>query len=143
MSSIVTDIAELAVLQSIVAELTVSNLAASVDWYRALGFKLELEGVSDDKGVQWVSMSRNGRSVWLLRRDISRHQAAQSGGVTFYLQVEDVDSLHKQLEARGVRHEEPGNRWYGLREFIAYDPDGFCWAINQSIPPQDCPPRPS
>lgn len=142
MPSIVTDIAELAVMQSIVAELTVSDLAASVDWYRALGFKLELEGVRDDKGVQWVSMSRNGRSVWLLRRDISRHQTGQGGGVTFYLQVEDVDALHQQLEARGVRHEEPGNRWYGLREFIAYDPDGFCWAINQSIPPQDCPPRP-
>jgi uncharacterized glyoxalase superfamily protein PhnB len=144
MQSIVADISELAVMQSIVPELTVANLPVSIKWYEELGFRVELEGVRDERGLQWASLSRNKRSVWLLREDISRHAAGSGCGITFYLQVEDVDRAYANLIAAGIKTDDaPANRWYGLREFIVRDPDGFCWAVNQSIPPDQCPPRPT
>jgi uncharacterized glyoxalase superfamily protein PhnB len=143
-ASIIADISELAVMQPIVAELTVKDLQKSINWYKELGFVVELEGVRDEQGLQWVSMNRNRRSVWLLREDISRHDAGDRCGLTFYLQVEDVDKVYRHLTSKGIKiQDEPGNRWYGLREFVVYDPDGFCWAINHTIPPDQCPPRPT
>ena len=130
-------------MQQIIAELTVSDLEASIAWYRALGFEVELESVKDDQGMQWVSMGREGRSVWLLRSDVSRHAIGGPGGVTFYLQVDDVDRFYNQLTEHGIKTESrPQNQWYGLRDFVVFDPDGFCWAINQSIPPRETPPHP-
>ncbi|MBN1679755.1 MAG: VOC family protein [Anaerolineae bacterium] len=130
-------------MQSIIAELTVDDVNASMYWYRELGFEVELRGLEDDDGLQWVSMGREGRSVWLLREDISRHEAGNTGGITFYLQVEDVDKLYHHLAEHGIETENrPQNQWYGLREFLVRDPDGFWWAINQSIPREDCPPHP-
>ncbi|HEX3053310.1 MAG TPA: hypothetical protein VHP83_21810, partial [Aggregatilineaceae bacterium] len=60
-------------MQQIIAELTVRDMATSIAWYKALGFSVEMEGIQDEQGFQWVSMGREGRSVWLLRQDISRH----------------------------------------------------------------------
>ncbi|NDJ78589.1 MAG: hypothetical protein GYB65_20255 [Chloroflexi bacterium] len=130
-------------MQQIIAELTVTDVNESIAWYHELGFEVELEGLRDEDGLQWVSMGREGRSVWLLRADISRHESRHAPGVTFYLNVEDVDRLYNHLVERDIKTEtRPQNQWYGLRDFIVLDPDGFCWAINQSIAPEETPPHP-
>ena len=128
----------------IVAELTVSHLSKSIDWYSALGFEVELEGVKDDNGFQWVSMGLDGRTIWLLREDISRHVADCPPRITLYLQVDNVDRFYNQLVDRGITPDaRPQNQWYGLREFLLYDPDGYCWAVNQSISQDETPPHPT
>jgi uncharacterized glyoxalase superfamily protein PhnB len=130
-------------MQQIIAELTVQDIPTSMEWYKALGFSVELTGIQDEQGLQWVSMGREGRAVWLLREDISRHEAGSGSSVTFYLQVDDVDRLYNVLVDQGIQPDtRPQNQWYGLRDFVARDPDGFCWAINQSISPDECPPHP-
>lgn len=130
-------------MQQIIAELTVRDIRLSIAWYEELGFEVELEGIQDARGLQWVSMGREGRAVWLLRHDISRHDAGHATGITFYLQVADVDRVYNQLIEQGIRTESrPQNQWYGLRDFILLDPDGYCWAVNQSISPEECPPHP-
>jgi len=130
-------------MQQIIAELTVRDMATSIGGYMGRGFSFEMEGIQDEQGFQWVSMGREGRSVWLLRQDISRHDGDGTPSITFYLQVENVDRVHTQLISYGIKADTPPqNQWYGLRDFIVHDPDGFCWAINQSISPDECPPHP-
>ncbi|NLX08628.1 MAG: hypothetical protein GXY36_03145 [Chloroflexi bacterium] len=130
-------------MQPIIVELTVEDVQTSIYWYKELGFEVELEGIHDDEGLQWVSMARDGRSLWLLREDISRHSAGQGCNVTLYMQVEDVDAVHQRLSTNGIQTDSPPqNQWYGLREFTVRDPDGFCWSINQSIPRSETPPHP-
>ncbi len=130
-------------MQSIVAELTVADVAESIAWYRELGFEIELEGLHDENGLQWVSLGHNGRSVWLLRADMSDFAVEHAPRTTLYLQVEDVDALHDRLLRRGIAIESrPASQWYGLREFKLRDPDGFRWVINQPIPPDETPPPP-
>lgn len=131
-------------MHPIVAELTVKNLVRSIAWYTDLGFSVEMEGVRDDHGLQWVSMGLDGRAVWLLREDISRHTADCPPRITLYLQVDDVDQFYSQAIERGIiTASRPQNQWYGLREFIVYDPDGYCWAVNQSISQDETPPHPT
>jgi uncharacterized glyoxalase superfamily protein PhnB len=130
-------------MQPIIAELTVDDVNVSIQWYQELGFEVELEGIEDDEGLQWVSMNRDGRSVWLLRADISRHSADHLPRITLYLQVEDVDQVYHNLIENGINTDNrPQNQWYGLREFTVRDPDGYCWSINESIPLEDTPPHP-
>jgi uncharacterized glyoxalase superfamily protein PhnB len=130
-------------MQPIIAELTVEDVNVSIYWYKELGFQVDLEGIRDEDGLQWASLSLDGRAVWVLRKDISRHGGAHPSSVTFYLQVDDVDRVYNRLTERGISTEtRPQNQWYGLREFIVRDPDGFCWAINESIPPDQTPPHP-
>lgn len=134
-------------MNAIIAELTVEDVDYACYWYADLGFEVELKGIKDDDGLQWASLAHGGRSVWLLRRDVSPHPAAPAGQgdprVTLYLQVEDVDALYEQVTGRGAIPEgRPRNQWYGVREFALRDPDGYRWVINQPIPPEQTPPPP-
>ena len=130
-------------MQSIVAELTVADVDVAIAWYRELGFEIELEGLRDEDGLQWVSLAHEGRSVWLLRADMSDAVIDHPPRTTLYLQVEDVDALYARLADRGVTIERrPASQWYGLREFKLRDPDGFRWVINEPIPPDETPPPP-
>jgi uncharacterized glyoxalase superfamily protein PhnB len=131
-------------VQPIIAELTVEDVEVSILWYRELGFSVELEGLRDEDGLQWVSLAHDGRSVWLLRADMSTQAAAHPPRTTFYLAVPDADAMFSQLEMRDVTTDSaPQNQWYGQREFALKDPDGFRWVINQPIPPEECPPPPT
>jgi uncharacterized glyoxalase superfamily protein PhnB len=132
-------------MSAIIAELTVEDVDAAVYWYRDLGFAVELEGLRDEDGLQWVSLVHEGRSVWLLRADMSPFDASSgSPRTSLYLQVADVDALYARLIERGIHVEtSPQNQWYGLREFSLRDPDGYRWVLNQPIPPEETPPPPS
>ncbi|MEL7672669.1 MAG: VOC family protein [Chloroflexota bacterium] len=133
-------------LQPIIAELAVESVDASISWYRELGFEVDAEGQRDDDGRQWVSLSHEGRSVWLLRADMFPAATPPEPGaprMTLYLQVLDVDAVYARLIERRIETEHvPQNQWYGLREFALRDPDGFRWVINQPIPEDQTPPPP-
>lgn len=133
-------------LQPIITELAVESVDASIYWYRELGFEVDAEGQRDDDGRQWVSLSHEGRSVWLLRADMfpgAALPARTAPRMTLYLQVPDVDAVYARLIGRRIEAEHaPQDQWYGLREFALCDPDGFRWVINQPIPPDQAPPPP-
>ena len=59
--------------QPIIAELVVESVDASIFWYRDLGFEVDGEGLRDDDGLQWVSMTRWAPVV--LRADLSPDDA--------------------------------------------------------------------
>ena len=43
-----------------------------------------------------------------------------------YIETENVDTLCAELEAKGVKIVEPlKTQFYGMREFIIADPDGW------------------
>jgi uncharacterized glyoxalase superfamily protein PhnB len=130
-------------MEAIIAELTVADVAASIYWYRELGFQVELEGLRDEDGLQWASLEHGGRTVWLLRADKSPYSAEHPPRTALYLQVADLDALYERLRVRGIATlGPPVSQWYGLREFALLDPDGFRWVINQPLSPEETPPPP-
>ena len=131
-------------MRAIIAELTVEDVDAAVYWYRELGFAVELEGLRDDDGLQWVSLVHDDRTVWLLRADMAPFDGDRAPRTSLYLQVPDVDALYHRVIERGLQVETaPRKQWYGLREFSLRDPDGFRWVINQPLSPEETPPPPA
>ena len=88
-------------MRAIIAELTVDDVDAAVYWYRDLGFAVELEGLRDEDGLQWVSLVHEGRSVWLLRADMAPFDGDHARPCT----QADVDALYSRVIDRGLQVE--------------------------------------
>ena len=105
--------------------LHVSNSAAAEDFYCGrLGFHREFahrpEGVESDPC--YMGLTRDG--VWLHVSSFSGDGV--SGGVVNLI-VEDVDALHSELIAKGVRIDAgPVDQTWGAREMYVKDADGNC-----------------
>ncbi len=101
-----------------------------------LGFHL-LEDTDMGGGKRWVRVAPEGaQTAFLLAKAVGpRQQAAigeQGGGrVWLFLQTDDFDRDHAQMQAQGVRFEEaPRDEPYG-RVAVFNDPFGNRWDLIQ------------
>jgi predicted enzyme related to lactoylglutathione lyase len=94
--------------------LRVADMQASLRFYvDVLGFSNVPWGTAD-----FTSVNRETGGIYLCRGDQGR------GGAWLWIGVDDVDKLHEQLKARGVRIRlEPTNYPWAL-EMHVEDPDG-------------------
>lgn len=103
--------------------LHVSNSAAAEDFYcNRLGFRREFAHRSDGTKSDpcYMGLTRDG--VWIHVSSFSGDGV--SGGVVNLL-VEDVDTLHAELVAKGVRIDTgPVDQTWGTREMYVKDADG-------------------
>ena len=103
----------------------VSNSTAAQEFYCGqLGFKLEFAHRADDTLANpcYMGLSRDG--VWIVLSSFSGDGVA--GGVVNF-NVEDVDALHAEFVARGVKIDlEPVDQTWGTREMYVKDADGNC-----------------
>ena len=103
--------------------LHVSNSTAAEDFYcKRLGFRREFAHRADDAKADpcYMGLTRDG--VWLHVSSFSGDGI--SGGVV-NLMVEDVDALHAELVADGVRIAVgPVDQTWGTREMYVKDADG-------------------
>ncbi len=105
--------------------LHVSNAHAAEDFYcNRLGFRREFAHRADDAKPDpcYMGLTRDG--VWLHLSSFSGDGV--SGGVANLL-VEDVDELHAEFLAKGVRIATgPVDQTWGTREMYVKDADGNC-----------------
>lgn len=101
----------------------VANAAAAEEFYcNRLGFRREFahrpQGVTQDPC--YMGISRDG--IWLHVSSFSGDGV--SGGVVSLI-VDNVDALHRELVAKGVRIDTgPVDQTWGNREIYVSDPDG-------------------
>jgi len=106
--------------------LHVSNSAAADDFYcNRLGFQRKFSRRADESKPDrcYLGVSRDG--IWLHLSSFSGDGVA--GGVANLI-VDDVEALHSEFVAKGVRIEEghPGDQTWGTREMYVKDADGNC-----------------
>jgi uncharacterized glyoxalase superfamily protein PhnB len=105
--------------------LRVSDSVAAEGFYcNRLGFRREFAHRADDAKPDpcYMGLTRDG--VWLHVSSFSGDGV--SGGVVNLL-VEDVDALHAELVAKGVRIDTgPVDQTWGSREMYVKDADGNC-----------------
>jgi catechol 2,3-dioxygenase-like lactoylglutathione lyase family enzyme len=101
-------------MQKALPQLPVDDVAASIVYYRdVLGFRINHQ--QDDLGV----MDRDEITVLLIPRTDER-----SGIGSFYVYVENADTLYAELKAKGANVQgEPVSHPWGLRDFLVLDPD--------------------
>ena len=124
-------------MPKIIPEVVISDMDRSMAFYTSLGFVQDQVGIVDDKGTQWYSLVMGEARVWLLREDTVEGfdtSKPRGQGVHLYLTVDDVDGLYNKLKASDAKIvREIETQWYGLREFIVADPDGYTWTINMPM----------
>lgn len=103
----------------------VSDLAAALDHYAALGFRAD-----DDGGDAYGFAARDGVELHLH----ASHFHAPKGSA--YLYVRDADALYEEWTKPGIggRTDPVGPTGYGLREGSHTDPDGNLIRFGSPIP---------
>jgi lactoylglutathione lyase len=109
----------------------VEDVNATVDFYRdVLGFDLVMT-VPDSGRFDWALVRRDGiEMMFQTRASLSGDLPAFAdrplgGALTFYLDVEGIDALYRQLQARVAVVKELHETFYGTREFAIEDVNGF------------------
>lgn len=114
--------------QKIAPVVNVTDLDATMDRYRRLGFALEV-----DEGGGYGFADRGAVSLHLAESDDADPERS---GCVVYIYVSDADALHAEWVAAGVegRFMGPHNTPYGLREFVFTDPDGTVHKVGSPRP---------
>ena len=114
-------------IEQLVTEIVVSDIRRSIDFYRRLGFEL-LRDAGDFAELTWED-----HRLYLAEHSAYRDPrvAAPAAAPSFPLanvrvMVADVDRWWQRANEIGARVVIPvADRYYGLRDFIVADPDGF------------------
>ncbi len=108
--------------------LTVSDLQASVAWYRdVLGFIVAEEYQMDGK-VMGVRLAAGSVTFLLGQDDFAKGRDRQKGvGFRLFCETaQNIDELAAAIKARGGKlSQEPTDQPWGARDFAVVDPDGF------------------
>lgn len=110
----------------------VPDVGRTVDWYRDIGFETTVVYGDDRGGSSFAMMSFGaGEVMFSSGGRLSSHHRRE---VDLYVYTEDVDSLHDQIKERVEIVEGPHNMFYGMREVIVRDLNGFWITFGQGIP---------
>lgn len=114
----------------VVPMIHVPDVRATVDWYESIGFRVvEVHGHDNTSElsfaiVAWgngqVMFSEGGETSEKLRREVD-----------LYTYTDDVDAVYAELKDRVDVVEGPHDTFYGMREVIIRDLNGFWITFGQ------------
>jgi len=115
-------------LQSIVPMLTVTDISATVQFYREV---LDFACVSQAQG--WACLSRDGVELMLaLPNAHVPFERPQFTG-SLYLRCDDVDEVWRSVKDKAKVGYPIENFDYGMREFAIRDNNGYMLQFGQEI----------
>lgn len=118
----------------------VPDVRQTVEWYRDIGFDVT-ETYADHKGGLSFAIVSFGSSEVMFNaggRPSSHHRRE----VDLYAYTEDVESLFDRIRNQVEIVEGPHNMFYGMREIIIRDLNGFWITFGQPIPAEVLTPWP-
>lgn len=118
----------------------VPDVRKIVDWYRDMGFTVTATYDDNAGGLSFAMVSFGAGEVMFSAggRLSSRHRRE----VDLYVYTEGVDDLYDRIANRVEIVEGPHNMFYGMREVIVRDPNGFWITFGQEVPPDVLTPWP-
>jgi uncharacterized glyoxalase superfamily protein PhnB len=108
----------------------VPDVGAAVDWYTGIGFTVLRTSEEDGEPVWALLAFGSGR--FMLNAG-GRESDAERREVDLYVETPGVDDLYRTLQSRVVTVEEPHDTFYGMREFIIRDLNGFWITFGEEI----------
>ena len=132
-STSVKDEASALKLSAVMPSITVSDIGASIAWYRdVMGFVVAREMEHEGQRVGAV-ISAGGVQFLLGQDDFAKGRDRQKGiGFRLYcVSEQDIDELAATIKARGgTLDQEPTDQPWGARDLTVSDPDGFKISIS-------------
>ena len=108
----------------------VPDVSATVDWYTSIGFKL-IRHNEEDGEINWAKLLF-GNSELMINAGGKRSDNHRRD-VDLYITTDNVDDLYRRLKGRVQVVEEIYNAFYGMREFIIRDINGFWVTFGQPV----------
>ena len=120
-------------LGGVMPAITVSDLQASIAWYRdVMGFVVARE--IEHEGQRVGAMISAGSVQFMLGQDDFAKGRDRQKGIGFRLYCvseQDIDELAAAIKARGgTLDQEPTDQPWGARDLAVSDPDGFKITIS-------------
>jgi uncharacterized glyoxalase superfamily protein PhnB len=106
-----------------------------------LGFTHVMGMVGKDGQLDFCTVVMGEARIMFMRAPVERPAVAGKQPVEIYLEVADVDALHRRLAGNGVTITDPLTvQWWGDRTFKVLDPNGYeIWfytSVAEPVPPQ-------
>ena len=114
--------------QTVVPMIHVPDVSATVDWYTSIGFKL-IRHNEEDGEINWAKLLF-GNSELMINAGGKRSDNHRRD-VDLYITTDNVDDLYRRLKGRVQVVEDIYNAFYGMREFIIRDINGFWVTFGQ------------
>lgn len=108
----------------------VPDVRATVEWYESIGFRAVNtydDGTPDGLSFAILAFG-NGQVMFNQGGETSTKHRRE---VDLYAYTDNVDALYEQLKDRIEIIELPNDRFYGMREFIIRDLNGFWITFGQ------------
>ena len=109
----------------------VPDVPATVAWYELIGFRV-VETFDCDGTPNWAHLAFGESRVMLNAGGESSDRERRE--VDLYIHVEDVEELAARLVDQVDVIEGLRDSFYGMRELIVRDPNGFWVTFGQPVP---------
>jgi catechol 2,3-dioxygenase-like lactoylglutathione lyase family enzyme len=108
----------------------VPDVRATVDWYESIGFRaVNTYGNESEDGLSFAILAfGNGQVMFSQGGETSTKRRRE---VDLYAYTDDVDAVYSKLKDRVDVIEGPHNTFYGMREVIIRDLNGFWITFGQ------------
>jgi len=108
----------------------VPDVRVAMEWYQTIGFTVR--GVHDDEGEMTWAVVCLGEGELMFNAG-GRTSQAHRREVDLYVATEGVDDLYQRLKGRVELVEALHDTFYGMREFIIRDCNGFWITFGEPI----------
>ena len=111
----------------------VPDVRATLDWYESIGFRaVNTYDNGTENGLSFAILAfGNGQVMFNQGGETSTKRRRE---VDLYAYTDDVDAVYSKLKDRVDVIKEPHNTWYGMREVIIRDLNGFWITFGQENP---------
>jgi lactoylglutathione lyase len=127
-------------LKKLTPNLMVEDVAQTLTFYEdVLGFTT-LTTVPDEPPFVFAIVQRDGvEMMFQSRPSLSENVPALAGmpigaSQSFYVEVENVEELYRQIEGKAEIAVDMHTTWYGTREFYFRDINGYIFGFSQALP---------
>lgn len=110
----------------------VPNVRATVDWYRNIGFAVSDTYDDGGDGLSFATLSFGGSQVMF--NSGGQRSTQRRREVDLYLYLDNVDEVYQGLKDRVEVVKGLHDTFYGMREFIIRDLNGFWITFGQHTP---------
>ena len=118
--------------ERIVPMIHVPDVDATAQWYASIGFEIRnVNRECDDGPIDWALL-RLGQSEIMLSLG-GQPSSALRREFDLYTHVDDVDALRRRIDGKAEIVEDLHDTFYGMREFIIRDCNGFWITFGQPM----------
>ena len=111
----------------------VPDVKATMEWYQSIGFELlAAYGDDDEDGEVGFAVLRHGAG-WVYFDGEGKSSDADRREVDLYVHVENVQEAYDRLKERVAILHDLNDTFYGTREFIIRDLNGFWVTFGQDL----------